>query len=359
VTDLVRTPGKRGKLPAKPSGLRFIHDYAIGPVGAPEYPVDVSGGISPDAWGMDGNGPDPTCTVAPDGVGNCTFCGRQHLRQAKAAAYGERETWETSNELVEEYLAYDGGQDNGAVISDLLLSWYRSGKIFAYAPVDHSSPEAIDAAMQAFGGVYVGVNLTDDADQLFSEGLSWTIADGQQPDPSDGHCIVGVKATASGRTYVTWGAEQEATAAWSAACVTEVYVILTTEDQAAKVDMSALTADIEALHGTGHVDTPAAPARTEPPVIPGTDHGLLGRLEGWIATHFAPELARARADAARALEFARAHAAQDEAVASLLAKIVSAADPAVAPVLVALVPEAERVLAEAERLVAEFAGPKM
>jgi hypothetical protein len=60
-----------------------------------------------------------------------------------------------------------------------------------------------------------------------------------------------VKATADGRTYVTWGAEQPATKEWSAACLTECYVIITTEDEAAKVDMAELLADIEALHGTG------------------------------------------------------------------------------------------------------------
>ena len=91
-----------------------------------------------------------------------------------------------------------------------------------------------------------------------------------------------------------------------------------------------------------------------------------GHFAAWAEKHLEPylkdlraDIADARADAARALEYAKAHAAQDEAVASLLAKIVSAADPAVAPVLVALVPEAERVLAEAERLAGEFAGPKM
>ena len=48
--------------------------------------------------------------------------------------------------------------------------------------------------MAAFHGVYVGVNLTDDADQLFGQEQPWTTANGEQPDPNDGHCIVKVKA---------------------------------------------------------------------------------------------------------------------------------------------------------------------
>jgi hypothetical protein len=94
----------------------------------------------------------------------------------------------------------------------------------------------------------------------------------------------------------------------------------------------------------------------EPVPAPG---GALAHLEQWIAAHFAPEVARARADAAKALAYARAHAAADEAIASLLVKIVSAADPAAGVVLAELAPEAKRVLAETERLVAEFAGPQM
>ena len=190
---------------------------------------------------------------------------------AKAAHYSETEQWETSDALVAEYLAYDNGQDNGAVIADLLLSWYQAGKIKAFAPVDHTDPAAIDSAMQAFKGVYCGVDLTDDANHLFSEGQPWTVANGEQPDPNEGHCVVKVKA--DGREldgYVTWGALQPATRDWTAACLEEAWVAITTEDEAAKINMGALLADIEALHGTGprtaclRPRPPAPPPRPEP-----------------------------------------------------------------------------------------------
>lgn len=246
-----RIPGKRGRKPAKPPGdrfpLRFIHDYAVEPLPLARYPVDVSGGITD--WQMLGNGPDPTCSTYPDGVGDCTYCGRQHNKMAKAAAAHLTETWETSDELVAEYLAYDNGQDEGAVIADLLLSWYDQGKILAFAPVDYSSPLACDAAMQAFTGLYCGVSLTDDADDLFSEGQPWGTGS-ITPDPQEGHCILKVKADgAHFDTWVTWGAEQLSTLAWSAACLDESWVLVTSEDEAAKLDMAALTTDINALHG--------------------------------------------------------------------------------------------------------------
>jgi len=252
LTDLARTPGKRGRLPAKRLAMGYLHEYAKTPLPVPAYPVDVRAGIPDDAWLMLGNGPDPSCTTHPDGVGDCGFAGRQHYRMAKAAHYGETETWETSDQLVAEYLAYDGGQDQGVVLADVLLAWYKAGKIKAFAPVDHADPAAVDSAMQAFRGVYAGVDLTCDADQLFSDGQPWTVADGEQPDPAEGHCIVKVYADGRGLDgWVTWGAFQESTRDWTKACLTEAFVIITSEDEAAKVDMTVLLADIEALGGTG------------------------------------------------------------------------------------------------------------
>lgn len=251
----VRTAGKRGRLPAKTGAdklaIGWVHSYLTQPLPAPAYPVDVTGGIKD--WGMAGNGPDPTCTTHPNGVGDCTFAGREHYRRAKAAAGKEAEQWETSNELVAEYLAYDHGQDIGANIADLLLYWYRNSKILAFAPVDHTDRVAVDGALQAFHGVYAGVDLTDDADDLFQQGAAWTVAAGEQPDPDDGHCIVKVASDgAHYDTWVTWGALQRSTLAWSAACLSEAWVIITGEDAgAACLDIAALRADIDALHGTG------------------------------------------------------------------------------------------------------------
>jgi hypothetical protein len=251
----IRTAGLRGRLPVKPPSQRFAIRYVSGylrtPLPAPVYPIDVSGGIA--AWGMLGNGPDKTCTSHPNGVSDCTFAGRQHNRMAKAAAGGETETWETSDELVAEYLTYTHGKDQGANMADLLLYWYKAGKILAFAPVDHTSPAQVDAAMTAFHGAYVGMNMTNDADQLFAGHEPWTLAHGERPNPDDGHCILKVAADGSqSDTWVTWGALQQSTLAWTAACLEEAWVIITEEDaRAASLDIATLKADIDALHGTG------------------------------------------------------------------------------------------------------------
>ena len=262
---ITRRAGLRGRLPSRRLGLPYVHSYVGSPFPAPAYPIDVTGGIT--AWGMLGNGPDPTLTVnGGQPVGDCTFAGREHLKMAKAAAGHETETWETSDALVTEYLAYDNGQDQGANIADLLLAWYKSGKILAFGVVDHTDKAACDAAMAAFHGLYCGVNLTDDADELFGEGKPWTTANGEQPNPSEGHCIVKVKADGSLDGWVTWGAIQPSTVDWTAACLDEAYVIITQEDaDAVGLDIAALRADIDALSGTGGTPQPVPSIPPPPP----------------------------------------------------------------------------------------------
>lgn len=250
-----RTAGNRGRKPVKPPHARFPIQYLSGylrtPLPQPVYPVDVSAGITD--WGMLGNGPDPACSSHPRGVGDCTFAGRQHYRMAKAAAGGETPQWESPDALVAEYLKYDHGQDQGANIADLLLYWYHAGKILAFAPVDHTNPAEVDATMAAFHGAYVGVNLTDDADSLFSQHQPWTIDGGQQPNPQEGHCIV--KVAADGTSYdswVTWGGLQRSTLPWTKACLEEAWVIITQEDaDNHNVDLAALMDTIDSLHGSG------------------------------------------------------------------------------------------------------------
>lgn len=252
MTTIERVVGLRGRSRVRSVGQRFnigwVHSYLPADFPAPVYPIDVSGQVTD--WGMLGNGPDVTCTVDPKGVGDCTFAGRQHYRMAKAACADEVVAWETSNQLVEEYLAYDNGHDNGAVMADVLLAWYNAGKVLAFAPVDHTTRSAVDSAMQAFHGCYVGVNLTSDVEQLFQQGKTWTL-DGP-PNPTDKHCIVKVKADDSSDTWVTWGSEQPSTLDWTDACIEEAWVIISQEDvSSTNIDIAKLKADIAALGGQG------------------------------------------------------------------------------------------------------------
>lgn len=262
-----RIAGLRGRLQADPARLasyRFLNEY--GSLPAPSYPVDVSGGITD--WGLDGNGPDPTLTgpyaqYASTGLGDCGPASFAHAKMAVAAWGQESEAPMTADQVVDLYLTYTGGQDSGVDLSQFLSYLFKQGLIKGYAKVAHTNPEAVDAALSAFHGVIFGVNLTDDANDLFNQGLPWTTANGETPDPTEGHAILKVKAQGEGGndTWVTWGALQESTAAWTAACAQEAWAICTPEAAAAaNINYDALLADLKALGGGQEVTPPPAPA---------------------------------------------------------------------------------------------------
>ena len=103
-------------------------------------------------WQMLGNGLDPTLTVNGGGpVGDCTFAGRHisawpRRRPPEGPRPGNPPTsWSRSISRT------DQGADRGAN-SEVLMIWFLSGKIRAFAPVDHTDPVACDTIMAAFTG---------------------------------------------------------------------------------------------------------------------------------------------------------------------------------------------------------------
>jgi hypothetical protein len=121
-------------------------------------------------------------------------------------------------------------------------------------------------------GVILGVNLTDDANALFNAGQPWTVANGEQPDPAEGHAILKVgqqqPTGANGYgTVVTWGALQEADWTWEQACVEEAWAIVTKDDMG-DVAFAALLADLQALPHATVTPTPAPGPVTPPAPAP-------------------------------------------------------------------------------------------
>lgn len=268
---MARTAGKRGRRPQRQGAdrfaIRWASEYLAAPV--PAYPIDVSQGIRD--FGMDGNGPDPSLTDPPagvnpnTGVGDCGVAAYEHERMLAGAS-------PTANETVALYWQYTGGQDDGVVIADWLLWLYRQKMIEGFAPVELGT---VDAVMAQFArGVLLGVNLTDDADQLFNEGKPWTVGQGEQPDPSEGHVVlkVGAMAEQGNGVAVTWGALQEMEHAWEAACIEEAWVIVTKDDMG-EAAYAALMTDLEALPNATDVPppVPVPPAPTPSPPVPVPD----------------------------------------------------------------------------------------
>ena len=275
-----RQAGRYGLIPGSIVNAPYAHNFMSVKYN-PTYPVDASHGIVD--WGMLGN----------DQYGDCTFAGREHYKMAKAAAAQLTEQWETTSELINEYLTYTNGQDTGANISQLLLSWYNDGKILAFAKIDHTDPACVDWFMQNFNGVYFGVALTDDADELFSAHQPWTTDQGQTPNPYKGHCIVKVTATTDRDGWVTWGGIQLSTKNWTEACSEGAYVIITGEDvKNHNIQIDQLTAaldhqvEVHNLKVVPPAPAPVPPApKPVPPVpapVPAPPASLCKRIRKWI-----------------------------------------------------------------------------
>lgn len=253
MAEIDASVGLLGKAPALQGedkfDIQWVGAYATVPLSGSPTSADVTAGLT-DLL-MLGNGPDSTLTLNNGNpVGDCVPVAEAHNKMIKAAGEGETEPNPTADSVVGPYLKFDQGTDQGVIIAKWLLWQYQQGNIEAFAPVDVKDRDQLQAAMIAFHGVIVGVELTDDAQQLFPDGV-WNVDDGQAPDPQMGHGILFGKYDPTNDFYGTWAKWMKATKGWTAACATEAWVIVTSEDAAAaNVDINALKADIDALHGT-------------------------------------------------------------------------------------------------------------
>jgi hypothetical protein len=262
---MTRTPGLRGLLPAKHTDLPQLHTLAVeGTVPPPS--ADETHGFS--AWLMLGNGPDPTLTVN-DGqpVGDCFFAAVCHLLMLKALVeVGGKwvinptvadEIQATANHWVGLYLGYQNGlapgqtatsgPDNGTVLLDGLTWLQKAAYIKRFGPVNFKSRTAMNEATVTHKGVLVGVSLDEDAEQEFAEHQEWQ----EYPESVDpivgGHAIDRVAYTPTSETFLTWGADQKASAAWEKGQVTEAYWLQAPwEPDAAGYDYAPLDAALAA-----------------------------------------------------------------------------------------------------------------
>jgi hypothetical protein len=172
----------------------------------------------------------------------------------------------TSDEIVNLYFEYTGGQDVGVDLGDWLLWLFGKGLIKGFVKLQLSE---MDAALSLGLVVVVGVNLNPQAYAQVQNGQPWDVSPGDEPDPQDGHAIDYIKAeSATGsRTWASWGQQVESTYAWYQACPQQAFGVITDPDFLEKngFPVATLVADLTALRGT--VDplggTSAAPRSSE------------------------------------------------------------------------------------------------
>jgi len=254
--------------------LKWAHEYFAGTLPTASFPIDTTGGITD--FGLMGN----------DLYGNCGACGEVHLEMTTAVMAGVLGPPPNSPLAVTRYNDYDGNQPPPGPGVDLAsyAKWlFEQGLIKGWAPVDLSNRDQAFALMQAAGGLYIGVNLTDNNESQFNNGQPFD-PQGQQPNPQDGHCVdLSKAATAtSGLEVITWGRSWPVTAEWLEVCFwqnpnAEAFILLTTEEQLAKFDPQ-LVADCHALGGT--VASPDQPPATPPP-LPNLPAPLPAFYEDW------------------------------------------------------------------------------
>lgn len=237
---------KLGKLaPEFPAGLDRLAAYK-----KDEFPTPPEGVLYPSAgWGLDGN----------DRLGDCTIAGVDHLLAAWNARFGENDARPTEKALEAEYLKLSPN-DQGCVESQVLEIWRKTGmwgnKIKAYAPLDHTSTLELKQGVAFLGGVYLGIECPDSAQQQFAKQeqsgklVPWTVEPGATVE--GGHCIVAVGYNADGLYCVTWGAIVLVTWAFLLKYLEEAWGIVSEElaekgKDSLNIDRAKLVADLEAL----------------------------------------------------------------------------------------------------------------
>lgn len=193
---------KLGKLPAKfPGNLNDLTYYVAGALPTP--PVHV---LIPNVpkWDMLGN----------DKYGDCGPAGFIHGCQTDAADTKQVEQWPTSQEVIDGYLSYTGGQDVGVVLSDFLTYTHKQPKGFcghtvsAFAPINFTDIKTLHTAIWIFDFIYTGITVTKAMMRAAMTGQPWTLAHINSPVVG-GHCVPIVAYDDQWLYVITWGTIQK------------------------------------------------------------------------------------------------------------------------------------------------------
>jgi hypothetical protein len=231
-----------------------------------------------------------------DQLGDCVIAGGYHVVGVETGNAGNIFI-ATDKQITEDYSAIGGyvpgnpSTDQGCDEQTALNYWTQKGfangtKLLGWLAVDATDKQQVMSAMYLFENLYFGIELPDAWINPFpsGDGFTWDVSG--NPDPNNGHCIMGVGYTTSGVHIDTWG--MIGTLTWNAIskyCSTngqgELYVMLT-PDQLSKgqtkapngVDWSSLIVDFNAMGG--HIPVPVPPPSPTPGVV------TLAQAQVWV-----------------------------------------------------------------------------
>jgi hypothetical protein len=172
-------------------------------------------------------------------------------------------------ERVGGYVPGQPGTDQGEVMSWAFADWKQNAvganTLAGYGAIDPSQIMNIQNAIQALGGVAIGVNLPQSALQQWRAGQPWTMAWGAQN--VGGHAVPVIGYDDLYLYCVTWGGIQAIAYSWFSAYTEEAWGLVDTEWLKASgrspsgLDLAGLLAAI----GAGPPPPSPSPTPTPPP----------------------------------------------------------------------------------------------
>jgi hypothetical protein len=211
-----------------------------------------------------------------DQLGDCVIAGMAHVVGVLTGNNGSGAPFiYDKDQIVALYSAIGGydpnnpqNTDNGCDEQTALNYWENNGapvgshQIAGWLSVNGADPVECRTALWLFENLYFGIELPDAWVNPMpgASGFTWDVAG--DPDPDNGHCVVGVGYTAKGVTISTWGMEGLITDAAIAKYATvagsgELYTVVSqdaidkaTQKAPAGFDWSQLVADFDSMGGT-------------------------------------------------------------------------------------------------------------
>lgn len=193
---------------------------------------------------------DPTKLFPMDGndtLGDCTIAAAAHAETVFNGLIGKKKIF-SKRSVVKLYFHLTGGSDSGLNELNVLNYWQSKpvdgSKIQAFVSINVKNHSHIKQAIHLFGGVYLGFQVQENAQEEFDARKPWVPG----PLTNDGHAVFAVGYDSRDLTVLTWGNTQRATWGWWDECVDEAYALLPSQakkaDFAAGFDYDQLQADL-------------------------------------------------------------------------------------------------------------------
>lgn len=259
-------PGRLGRRPALPDRPRL--EFARFAKAIPAHPAAEDYLARVSGWQMLGNDQYGDC-VAVTGANERYFVTSWLARPAYPTLSQVLDLYRTQNPL---FPAEDNGMSIQLCLEYLNKLGWLGVKVAAFASVDHTNPDEVDAALAIFGSLWTGITVSAANQQQFAAGQPW---DYDPASPIDGgHSVITGGYDAVSRRFITWAVETSFTRAYWANQVDEAWVViwpemLGTVQFLAGIDQAALADDYHALTGRSF------------PVTPGPSGCLPAALRGW------------------------------------------------------------------------------